>query len=69
MCVCAVCVPVPLVCLVGKLQGSEVRESMTGASPSAAQGSPDPEATGIWAGANEVPQGSALGGVTAMGER
>lgn len=63
----------PLVCLVGALQGSEVRESVTGATPSAAQGSPAPVPTetgaGPGAGATEAPQGSALGGVTAKGER
>lgn len=64
----AACIPVPLVCLVGALQGSDVRESVIGANaPSEAHGSPDPTATGRGAGAAELPQGSRLGGVTARG--
>lgn len=53
---------VPLVCLNDPLQGSEVRPSVAGAAPSAAQGSVDPE-SGVGA---EAAQGSALGGVTAV---
>lgn len=43
---------VPLVCLTEPLQGSEVRPSVAGAAPSAAQGSVDPE-SGVGAGATE----------------
>ncbi len=57
----------PLVCLKDPLQGSEVRPSVAGAAPSAAQGSVDPE-SGVGAGATEAAQGSALGGVTAGGD-
>lgn len=57
----------PLVCLTEPLQGSEVRPSVAGAAPSAAQGSVDPE-SGVGAGATEGAQGSALGGVTAGGD-
>lgn len=60
------CVPVPLVCLVGPLQGSEVKASVAGATPSPVQGSDDPESE-VGAAATEEAQGSALGGVTAGG--
>lgn len=60
-------IPVPLVCLTEPLQGSEVRPSVAGATPSAAQGSVDPESE-VGAGATEGAQGSALGGVTAGGD-
>lgn len=54
----------PLVCLTEPPQGSEVRPSVAGATPSAPQGSDDPE-RGAGTGATEEAQGSALGGVTA----
>lgn len=58
----------PFVCLVGPLQGSEVRASLAGATPSPDQGSDDPESEVGAAGTDEA-QGSLLGGVTAGEDR
>lgn len=62
-CVC-VAVPVPLVCLAESLHGSEVM----GSTPSPAQGSIGPPKEEVVERGTEGPQGSTLGGVTAMGE-
>lgn len=61
-------VPVPFVCLLGPLQGSEFRASPAGATPSPAQGSDDPGSEVGAAGTDEA-QGSVLGGVTAGEDR
>lgn len=60
-----VAVPVPLVCLAESLHGSEV---MMGSTPSPAQGSIGPPKEEVVERGTEGPQGSTLGGVTAMGE-
>lgn len=62
------CVPVPFVCLVEPLHGSEVRASLAGATPSPAQGSDDPESE-VGAAGTDGAQGSLLGGVTAGEDR
>lgn len=60
-------VPVPLVCLAVPLQMSELIGSEAGTGPSLAQGSTGPPEEEVLGGTEE-PQGSALGGVTAIGE-